>query len=75
MPNGKPGDHPFTDIVIHGIRVYSSRADSLVREIDQLGGRDQVADLLWQEFNEHGNPDIPRLERILTEIRDRLKAT
>src|SRR5688500_13084656 len=48
MPNGKVGDHPFTDIVIHGRRVYSERADALVREIDELGGRERIADVLWR---------------------------
>lgn len=37
MPNGKPGDHPLTDIIIYGRRVYSERADALVREIVELG--------------------------------------
>src|SRR5712691_12716137 len=31
MPNGKPGDQPLTDIIVHG----------LIREILQLGGSDQ----------------------------------
>ena len=56
MSNGKPGDHPHTDIVIHGARVYS----------------DEIADLLWQEFNVFENPDVVRLERVLTKIRSRL---
>ncbi len=30
MPNGKPGDHPLTDIIIHGLPVYSRKADALV---------------------------------------------
>lgn len=38
MPNGKPGDHPLTDILVHGRRVYSEAADALVREIASLGG-------------------------------------
>ena len=73
MPNGKIGDHPFTDIVVHGRRVYSDTADALVREIDALGGREEVADLLWREFDRYNNPDVARLERILTDMRDRLR--
>jgi hypothetical protein len=72
MPNGKIGDHPYTDIVLHGRRVYSERADALVREIDQLGGREEVADLLWREFDNYKNPDVKRLELVLAQIRDRL---
>ncbi|REK09473.1 MAG: hypothetical protein DWQ37_18760 [Planctomycetota bacterium] len=33
MPTGKPGDHPYTDIVVHGAEVYGSEIDDLVREI------------------------------------------
>ncbi|HEX8691961.1 MAG TPA: hypothetical protein VF746_06060 [Longimicrobium sp.] len=73
MPNGKPGDHPLTDIVVHGWRVYSERADALVREIDALGGGDELAPLLLTEYNQFDNPDVRRLERVLGEMRDRLR--
>lgn len=74
MPNGKTGDHPFTDIVVHRRRVYSERADALVREIDALGGRERIVDVLWREFDEHKSPDIERLERFLLEVRQDLIA-
>jgi hypothetical protein len=72
MPNGKIGDQPLTDIIIHGRRVYSERADLLVRQIVELGGREEIADLLLLEYNDPGNPDIAKLEHVLTEIHDRL---
>jgi hypothetical protein len=75
MPNGKPGDHPFTDIVIHGRDVYSSTAASLVREISRLSddkGRRELADMLFGNYNEYSHPDVKGLERDLTDIRDRL---
>jgi S-adenosylmethionine hydrolase len=74
MPNGKPGDHPFTDIVIHGRDVYSPRAANLVREIVKLcddKGRRELADLLFFEYDELANPDVKKLEAVLTEMRDR----
>jgi len=52
--------------------VYSEKADALMREIDQLGGRDEVADLLWREFDNYKNPDVKRLELVLTQMRDGL---
>jgi len=76
MPNGKIGDHPYTDIMIHGRRVYSATADALVREIAALADdrtRRELADRLYSEFNEYSNPDVDKLERELTEMRDRLK--
>jgi len=37
MPNGKPGDHPLTDIVVHNHEVFGSPVDDLVRELDAGG--------------------------------------
>jgi hypothetical protein len=76
MPNGKVGDHPYTDIVIHGREVYSAKADALIREVAALADdrtRRELADRLISEFNEYRNPDVGRLERVLTEMHDRLK--
>ena len=75
MPNGTIGDHPFTDIIIHKQDVYSSRAANLVREIDKLADdktRRELGDLLLGSYNVHFRPDVPKLERVLTEMRDRL---
>jgi len=75
MPNGKPGDHPLTDIVNYKRDVYSPRAAALVREIDRLADektRAQLADLLSHDYNEFANPDVNKLERILTDMCDRL---
>jgi hypothetical protein len=75
MPNGKHGDHPYTDIVIHGRDVYSPRAASLVREIAKLSddkARRGLADLLWSEYNEFDHPDVSKLETVLAGMRDRL---
>ena len=75
MPNGKPGDHPFTDIVNHGLDVYSSQVAKLVREIAKLASdqeRRNLSDLLYQEYNEYSNPDIEELERVLTDLHDKL---
>jgi len=73
MPNGKPGDHPYTDIVTHGRDVYSSRAASLIRELAKLSddkARRKLADLLYSEYNEFDHPDVHKLEIVLTEMRD-----
>jgi hypothetical protein len=72
MPNGKPGDHPLTDVIIHGLPVYSPKADALVREIVRLGGRKEIEEMLLTRYNTFHNPDVAELERVLAEIRDRL---
>ena len=76
MPNGKPGDHPYTDIVVHRRNVYSKLAADLVREIASLvdeKSRRQLADLLFSEYNEFEKPDVGKLERVLTIMRDKAK--
>ena len=76
MPNGKPGDHPYTDIVLHGLRVYSEAIDRLVREIAALSddrGRRELQDMLLFEYNEYSKPDLARLERVLSARREQLR--
>ncbi|HEU5169024.1 MAG TPA: hypothetical protein VFU46_00730 [Gemmatimonadales bacterium] len=73
MPDGKPGDHPLTDIVVHRRPVYSPTVDALVRDIVELGGRGEIADLLLVEHNKPGRPDLSSLEAILRSVRDRLR--
>jgi hypothetical protein len=74
MPNGKYGDHPITDILIHGRSVYSKRADDLIRKIVALGGRGEIDTLLLVEYNDWGNPDVKKLEGVLQGICERLLA-
>ena len=51
MPNGRPGDHPYTDITIYNAEIYGPEIDALVREIDSLPGCDEIKHevslLLW----------------------------
>jgi hypothetical protein len=77
MANGSIGDHPLTDILGHGHPVYSPLADSLIREIAALSGTkamDDLGDMLVHDFNPWLDPDIPRLEAVLTARRDQLRA-
>jgi hypothetical protein len=36
MPNGRPGDHPLSDVLIHHHRVFGDEIDDLIHEIAQL---------------------------------------
>ena len=77
MPNGKPGDHPFADIVIHGLPVYSDVADELVRDVARLADeptRRQLADRLFAQYNELNSPDIAAIVLELTILRDQLRS-
>jgi hypothetical protein len=75
MPNGSPGDGPYTDILVHGIDVYSARASALVREIARYADehtRRHVLGHLFGKYKPMLNPDVPALERELTELRDKV---
>jgi hypothetical protein len=52
MPNGKHGDHPFTDILNHGSSEFGDPVDSFVKELSKRPGfhevSGEVADILWQ---------------------------
>jgi len=61
--------------VVHERDVCSPLAAKLVREIATLADektRRQLGDLLLLEYNEFSCPDVPKLERELTALRDRL---
>ncbi len=65
MPNGKIGDHPLTDILIHGRVVYSERATELIRKVVALADTEtyrEIWDWLLSEYNTYRNPDVARLE-------------
>ena len=36
MPNGKPGDHPYTDIFVHGRHPFPMAMEALFREAYEL---------------------------------------
>lgn len=47
MANGKPGDHPLTDSLIHNLTVYGQEGDDLIRNIAELCSRREL-DEWWQ---------------------------
>lgn len=54
MPNGRPGDHPITDIVIHHIETYSKRADDFIRDLDIVLSKKFLWDFLYY-FDREGD--------------------
>ncbi len=36
MVNGRAGDHPLTDILDHGVEVFSPEVDDLIRRLAKL---------------------------------------
>ena len=78
MVNGRPGDHPLTDILNWNQEVFGREADDLIREIVRLGGRRSLErpplNLLALDPRSNPNTDIPTLETRLRALRDRLRA-
>jgi hypothetical protein len=79
MPNGKPGDHPLTDILIHKIEVFAPHVDALIREIVELGGERALESevnlvMLDPRFPSDRSADLSDLEAQLESLRDRLLA-
>ena len=70
MPNGKIGDDPILDIVHWKKRRFSEKADHLVEEIVNLGGKSELV----RAFNLFSPPPLQQFEASLQEIRDCLYA-
>jgi hypothetical protein len=39
MPNGKPGDNPLTDLIVHGQHPFPADIEAMLWKIDALGRR------------------------------------
>ncbi|MBN1780087.1 hypothetical protein JW948_03110 [bacterium] len=52
MPNGKPGDHPRTDLIIHNMKVYGEPTDSILRKL--------IGHMGQHKFDEWFNPIWPK---------------
>lgn len=77
MPNGKPGDHPYTDIVIHGDSIFGPEIDGLIRDIHQRWGRvDEVAELAMQYDPRwgHAETDLSPLLMKLQQLKHHLES-
>src|SRR3984957_13443870 len=49
MPNGKPGDHPLTDLLNWDSPAFGEPVDGLLREIGKLGGESILGRSPWRE--------------------------
>ena len=71
MPNGRPGDHPLTDVLHHGLSVFGDEADGLIREIAALGGTAELRGDPWIWGRRPLADDhIARLRRLRDRLRD-----
>jgi hypothetical protein len=72
MPNGKPGDHPLTDIVVYQIPTFTPEIDALVREIHALApSAEGLSQLLAARFT-FQQRDSDELQAELLQLREHL---
>jgi hypothetical protein len=77
MANGRPGDHPLTDVLRHGRAVFGPEVDGLIREVAALGGQGHLAAAFsFGDFEWTGDDDaqVARLRAHLLRLRDELAA-
>jgi hypothetical protein len=74
MPNGKPGDHPVTDITVHRTEVFGAVCDDLIRDIHRHGGHKTLDDEELARLDPRfgGRPDLLALEAELRRVLDQL---
>ena len=56
--NGKPGDHPLTDILVHKLETYGPEADELIREISELSSRRELYEWWNEEISGTADRDL-----------------
>lgn len=55
MPNGRPGDHPLTDMLVHGAHPFPADMETMLRDILALdpgfpdGKRRYVDQIAWDQ--------------------------
>jgi len=49
MADGKPGDHPLTDIVVYKIETYGPDADDYIRGVSDFSSRHELYEWWNQE--------------------------
>ena len=71
MPNGKPGDHPITDLMIHHLSVYGEPLDIKPRQLGDLLSYHRLCD--WFEQGEYWSMPKEKIEPIVAAQLDTLQ--
>ena len=76
MPNGKPGDHPLTDILNHGSSEYGDPVDATVKAMAEMDGfasiREEVSSTLYDN-RPIGHASGER-QRLISQVLEQLEA-
>jgi hypothetical protein len=71
MPNGKPGDHPITDLMIHHLSVYGEPLDTDLRQLGELMSYHRLCE--WFEQGHYWATAKEELEPIVAAKLETLK--
>jgi hypothetical protein len=71
MPNGKPGDHPITDLMIHHLSVYGEPLDTELKQLGELMSYHRLCD--WFEQGQYWTTPKEKLEPIVVAKLDTFK--
>jgi hypothetical protein len=80
MPNGKPGDNPLSDMIVHGTHPFPRDIEKLLRRIEKLGHRPGCWPLgqNWpyspREYDWAQGENLDEARRLLTELVAHLEA-
>jgi len=78
MPAGKPGDHPVTDVVVHGSAVFGQPIEALIGRLDQQGlwassiAWEWLYERYWDYRESQQRGDQARVRRVLDHIEAQL---
>jgi len=68
MPNGKPGDHPLTDLFTHNLEVFGHDIDDALREVRSLSASEADFNTWFtQQIGWNSDLDVIR-ERVQTRL-------
>jgi hypothetical protein len=73
--NGKPGDHPITDIMVHHIAVFGEPLDTQLRQLGELISYNRLCEWYqpyWTTPSDQLQPLVAaKLEELRREARER----
>jgi len=67
--NGKPGDHPITDLMVHHIAVYGEPLDTQLRQLGELMSYRRLCDWFQQHWSTPAEQLQPLVAAKLEELR------
>lgn len=80
MPNGKPGDNPLTDLILHGAHPFPHDVEAMLLQIDAMGkksGRWPLGEN-WpfspREFDWEKGKHLDEARKLLSHLIEMMKA-